>query len=88
MNGKDTLRITIEDGQSLEQKPDSTMLESLEAAGVEVHFHCREGFCGACRTKLLSGSVAYLTDPLAFIDDDEILPCCCKAERDVCIKLL
>lgn len=83
-----SLRITIEGAGTAEQKPDSSMLESLEAQGIEVHFHCREGFCGACRTKLISGSVTYLTDPLAFIDDDEILPCCCKANDNVCIKLL
>ncbi|BDX06669.1 ferredoxin [Planctobacterium marinum] len=88
MNETETLRITIEGDGTIEQKSDSSMLESLEAHGIEVHYHCREGFCGACRTKLLSGKVTYLTDPLAFIDDDEILPCCCKADQDVCIKLL
>lgn len=82
------LRITLESGETVEQQTDKTILESLEAAGQEVHFHCREGFCGACRTKLTSGSVKYLTDPLAFIDDDEILPCCCVAEQDIKIRLL
>ena len=88
MKPSDTLRITLETGEIVEQQADKTLLESLEAAGQEVHFHCREGFCGACRTKLLCGSVKYLTDPLAFIDDDEILPCCCVAEQDIKIKLL
>lgn len=88
MKESETLRITVVEQRVIEQKPDSSMLESLEAEGIEVHYHCREGFCGACRTKLITGSVTYLTDPLAFIDDDEILPCCCKADQDVSIKLL
>lgn len=82
------VRVTIESGQIIEQRPDKTLLESLEADNIEVHYHCREGFCGACRTQLLSGQVKYLTDPLAFIDDNEILPCCCQAIGDIEIKRL
>ncbi|WP_411693810.1 class I ribonucleotide reductase maintenance protein YfaE [Glaciecola sp.] len=66
---------------------DDTLLTHLEQQKVEVHFHCREGYCGACRTKLNSGQVEYTTDPLAFIDDDEILPCCCKPTSDISITL-
>lgn len=63
------------------------LLESLEAAKVEVHYHCRQGFCGACRCKLISGEVSYHIDPLAFIDDDEILPCSCKPITDLTLDL-
>lgn len=79
--------ITVVDVKSVPHQPDTTLLETLEQAGLSVHFHCREGFCGACRTKLCSGSVDYTTDPLAFIDDDEILPCCCVPTSDIHIKL-
>ncbi|GAB2684652.1 class I ribonucleotide reductase maintenance protein YfaE [Aliiglaciecola sp. 3_MG-2023] len=65
-----------------------TILESLEKQNIEVHYHCREGFCGACRSKLISGEVDYKTDPLAYIDDDEFLPCCCIALGDIKIKLV
>jgi ferredoxin len=54
---------------------DST-LESIERHKVEVQFHCRDGFCGACRCKLKSGQVEYTVDPLAYMEDDEILTCC------------
>lgn len=81
-------QVTLQSGQTVIQKRDATLLESLEAEGIEVHFHCREGFCGACRTILLNGKVKYLTDPLAYIDDDEILPCCCQALGDIDIKTL
>lgn len=87
-SASDSVRVTLHTGQTATQRPDKTLLESLEAESIEVHYHCREGFCGACRTKLLSGQVKYLTDPLAFIDDDEILPCCCQAVGDIKIKTL
>ncbi|MEW9796969.1 class I ribonucleotide reductase maintenance protein YfaE [Alteromonas sp. CYL-A6] len=69
--------IDVVDVGSLQASGEKSLLTSLEAAGLDIHYHCREGFCGACRTKILEGDVDYTTDPLAFIDDDEILPCCC-----------
>ena len=65
-----------------------TILESIENAGIDLEFHCREGFCGVCRTKLLSGQVNYTLDPLAFIEDDEILICCSKPIGDIELKTL
>lgn len=80
--------ITI-DGKALTATNDSeTILETVEAAGIELEFHCREGFCGVCRTKLLSGSVEYTVDPLAFIEDDEILICCSKPIGDIELKAI
>lgn len=73
--------------KQLPSSNEDTLLETLEKANVEVHYHCRDGFCGACRCKLIKGSVEYITDPLAFIDDDEILPCCCKPNSDISISL-
>lgn len=66
---------------------DNSLLEHLEKENIEVHYHCREGYCGACRTKLNEGKVQYHIDPLAFIDDDEILPCCCKPSSDIDITI-
>ncbi|WP_148704201.1 class I ribonucleotide reductase maintenance protein YfaE [Taylorella asinigenitalis] len=60
-----------------------TLLESLERTGHNVPSHCRSGFCGTCRTKIITGEVDYLIDPLAYIGPDEILPCCCKAKGSV-----
>ena len=41
----------------------------------------------AGRSKLINGEVEYTTDPLAFIDDDEILPCCCIPISNIEIEL-
>ncbi|TWF47564.1 pyridoxamine 5'-phosphate oxidase family protein [Neorhizobium alkalisoli] len=54
----------------------STLLELAEARGLEPEFSCREGNCGTCRTKLVKGAVAYVKQPTAKIDADEVLLCC------------
>ncbi|WP_233079403.1 class I ribonucleotide reductase maintenance protein YfaE [Rheinheimera soli] len=64
-----------------------TLLEALEAQKQQVNYQCREGYCGACRCKLLSGSVSYLNEPLAFVRKGEILPCCSIPITDIEIEL-
>lgn len=54
-----------------------TLLEIMEHKGIPVQTHCREGYCGVCRTKLIQGEVEYTLEPIACINEDEILPCCC-----------
>lgn len=65
---------------------EDNLLIAMEKQSIDVHFHCREGFCGACRTKLISGKVEYKVDPLACIEDDEILACCCVPLSDIEIE--
>ena len=67
----------------VEANAPASLLESIESSGVEARFHCRNGFCGACRTKLLNGTVRYTTDPLAYIRPGDILPCVCQATSDL-----
>lgn len=79
--------ITVIDHKTFQHQTNTTLLESIERQKIEVHYHCREGYCGACRTTLISGEVSYTTDPLAYIDDDEILPCCCVPTADIEIEI-
>lgn len=66
------------------QESDKSLLECLERAEVEVHYHCRDGFCGACRVTLVEGEIEYpLGEPLAFVGDGEILSCCCVPKSDI-----
>lgn len=37
--------------------PDSSALEAIEKAGIEVSSSCRKGTCGVCRTDVLNGTV-------------------------------
>nr|WP_041409760.1 class I ribonucleotide reductase maintenance protein YfaE [Shewanella amazonensis] len=64
-----------------------SLLEALEIKKVRVFSECRSGFCGACKTKVLSGSVTYFTEPLAALSADECLPCCCVPESDLNLAL-
>ncbi|WP_353349467.1 class I ribonucleotide reductase maintenance protein YfaE [Oceaniserpentilla sp. 4NH20-0058] len=65
----------------------SNLLESLEAQGVQLPYQCREGYCGGCRTDLIEGEVAYLQEPMAWINEGEILPCCCVPKTPITLKL-
>ncbi|KUM51595.1 class I ribonucleotide reductase maintenance protein YfaE [Rheinheimera sp. EpRS3] len=64
-----------------------TLLEALERKKLEVNFHCREGYCGACRCKLISGEVNYINEPLAFVRKGEFLPCCSVPVTDIEIEI-
>ena len=66
-----------------ELNADETLLEGLERTGHEVEYQCRSGYCGACRVKILVGSVDYPEPPLAFTAADEILPCCCRVRENI-----
>lgn len=58
-------------------KPRATLLSEFEALGYNLDANCRDGFCGSCKVELLSGSVEYLKQPLAYLNEREILPCVC-----------
>ena len=69
---------------------DQSLLESIEAAGVEVPYLCRGGVCGFCQTKVLEldGELAHHDH---FLSDAEraqcntIMPCVSRAR---CVKLV
>ncbi|MCZ7866007.1 MULTISPECIES: 2Fe-2S iron-sulfur cluster-binding protein [Agrobacterium] len=65
-----------------------TLLELAEARGLDPEFSCREGNCGTCRTKLVKGAVAYVKQPTAKINADEVLLCCAvPAEQEGGLQL-
>ncbi|CAI1844740.1 MAG: class I ribonucleotide reductase maintenance protein YfaE [Serratia proteamaculans] len=68
-------------------KSEGCLLDVLELHDVEVEYQCRSGYCGACRLKLVKGEVVYHQQPLAFINDGEILPCCCMPLTDIELEL-
>ncbi|GHB74887.1 (2Fe-2S) ferredoxin [Psychrosphaera saromensis] len=67
---------------------DATLLGSLQKNAVDMLYHCKEGFCGACRCKLKSGSISYINEPLAFVRKGEILTCCSIPNEDIEIEIL
>jgi len=67
--------------QSWNAKEDSSLLDFAESHGFEPEFSCRSGQCGACKTKLISGTVVYQTKPSADFADNEVLLCCAKPAK-------
>ncbi|MFZ7281556.1 (2Fe-2S)-binding protein, partial [Avibacterium avium] len=41
----------------------------------------------ACRTKIKKGKVRYNEAPLAFVNENEVLLCCCQVESDLELEL-
>ncbi len=81
-------KVRLQDGRSFEFDTASpNLLVSLEQQQFEVNFHCRAGFCGACRCKLIQGQVSYLEEPLAFVRKGEFLPCCSVPVTDIDIEI-
>ncbi|AKH64683.1 MULTISPECIES: class I ribonucleotide reductase maintenance protein YfaE [Photorhabdus] len=65
----------------------NSLLEALEQGKVQAEYQCREGYCGSCRVRLVKGKVGYRRKPLAFVNEGEILPCCCHPLSDIEIEL-
>ncbi|WP_367680778.1 class I ribonucleotide reductase maintenance protein YfaE [Candidatus Fukatsuia anoeciicola] len=63
------------------------LLEVLKKHKIPVEYECCSGYCGVCRLILLKGKIDYLIQPLAFIQNNEILPCCCKPIGDIIINI-
>jgi ferredoxin len=74
-------------GSQFDKLSDNTLLDYLEKQKVDVHYHCREGYCGACRCKLVKGKTDYKIEPIAFIRPGEILLCCATPDGDVELEL-
>ena len=65
------------------------LLEMAEENGIEIESERRQGFCGTCSTKLLSGKVDMETEE--GLDEDEIkdgmiLPCVSVPLSDLIIE--
>jgi ferredoxin len=65
----------------------ATLLEALEEKKVMIFSECRNGFCGACKTQVLAGEVTYIKEPIASLNKDECLPCCCIPKTDLSLNL-
>ena len=70
--------------------PDQSLLESIEAAGVEVPYLCRGGVCGFCRTEVLELDGELIHNDHYLSDEEKasrkaIMPCVSRAR---CTKLV
>jgi ferredoxin-NADP reductase/MOSC domain-containing protein YiiM/ferredoxin len=63
------------------------LLEFAEACDIPVSFGCRIGVCHYCETGLLTGAVAYATEPLEPPDGEHVLLCCSHPTGEVTLEL-
>ena len=59
-----------------------TLLEFAESIGLAPKFGCRSGICGTCITRISSGAVDYLEEPVAARGQGEVLLCCSVPRPD------
>jgi len=72
-------------GSAFEQrwnKGDVPILDLAEAHGLTPEYGCRNGTCGTCATKIMSGAVTYRGDVTAAHAPDDALICCAVPATD------
>ena len=85
-------QVTIQpSGHQFTVKPNETLLSAALNAGFALPYGCRNGACGACKGKVLSGSVDYGTyQEGALTQEDKLkglaLFCCAKAQTDLSLE--
>lgn len=77
----------LQSAQILVHDNQVSLLETLEQNDITHEYQCRSGYCGSCRVKMKKGKVSYKEYPLAFLNPDEILLCCCQVETDLELEL-
>lgn len=78
-------------GHQFEVKPSQTVLQAAIDAGVNLPYGCRNGACGACKGKVLSGKVMHDDYQRSAMTDEELatgnaLFCCARPLEDLVIE--
>jgi len=78
-------KVTVKVNDSVEiicNKNDN-LLRVLEKNGYEIDYECQEAHCGTCRTVMTKGKVKYAFEPVAYIGENEVLPCSALIKSDL-----
>jgi CDP-4-dehydro-6-deoxyglucose reductase len=87
-----TFTITIEpSGRSFSAEPDEAMLAAGIRQGIGLPYGCKDGACGSCKCKKLSGSVVHGPHQTKALSPEEeaagfVLTCCGLAQSDVVLE--
>ncbi|MDZ4102825.1 MAG: CDP-6-deoxy-delta-3,4-glucoseen reductase [Hydrogenophaga sp.] len=87
-----TFTITVEpSGRTFSAQPDEAMLAAGIRQGIGLPYGCKDGACGSCKCKLVSGSVVHGVHQSKALSADEeaagyVLTCCGVAQSDVVIE--
>jgi len=87
-----TFQITVQpSGRAFTALPDESLLAAGIRQGIGLPYGCKDGACGSCKCKLLSGSVAHGPHQSKALSADEeaagfVLTCCGVAQSDVVLE--
>ena len=85
-------KVTIKNsGHSFDVRPSQTVLAAAIDAGINLPYGCRNGACGSCKAKLISGKVFHNDYQSSAMSDAELaagnaLLCCAMAQEDLVIE--
>lgn len=85
LDGESYELVLAQSGHTLRMKPDANILETVLALGIEVENDCRDGICGSCVTRVLSGAVDHQDLVLTRKERaamDKMMICCSKPAAD------
>ena len=84
-----TFQITVQpSGRHFTSEPQETILSAAIRAGVGMPYGCKDGACGSCKCKKLSGTVVHGEHQAKALSAEEeaagfVLTCCATAHSDV-----
>ena len=87
-----TFTITVEpSGRSFSAEPEEAILAAGIRQGIGLPYGCKDGACGSCKCKLLSGSVMHGPHQAKALSAEEeeagyVLTCCGVAQTDVVLE--
>lgn len=84
-DGSTFIVVLAKSGREFVIPADKTILEVLEDNGIYVSNACRQGLCGSCETRVLSGIPDHRDAILPHAADDEIISmtiCCSRAKSE------
>ena len=85
-------KVTIQSsGHQFEVRPSQTVLQAAIEAGINLPYGCRNGACGSCKGKLISGKVMHDDYQRSAMTDEELaagnaLFCCARPLEDCVIE--
>jgi CDP-4-dehydro-6-deoxyglucose reductase, E3 len=85
-------QVTIKNsGHTFDVRPSQTVLQAAIDAGINLPYGCRNGACGSCKAKLISGKVMHNDYQSSAMSDAElaagnVLLCCAMAQENLTIE--
>jgi CDP-4-dehydro-6-deoxyglucose reductase len=84
--------ITVEpSGRSFQAEPSETLLAAGIRQGINLPYGCKDGACGSCKCRKISGSVVHGPHQSKALSEEEaaqglVLTCCATAQSDVVLE--